>query len=90
MGVAFWVFNRGLLLSIPGAVLFLAIPVAANILALSILVDLAGAVSLTLACLPLRLSRWAHDRFALPLPLLALGLLLLIAGCTVQIVTTLQ
>jgi len=87
-GVAFWVFNRGLLLSIPAVALLLAVPVAANLLLVSSLIRVFATLSLPFARLPLRLSRWAHERYALRLPLLVLGLLLLIAGCTVQIVTT--
>jgi hypothetical protein len=87
-GVAFWVFSKGLFLSVPAVVLLLAAPVAANLLIVSLLIDVLVTLCLTLACLPLRLSRWTDERYALRLPLLALGLLLLIAGCTVQIVTT--
>ncbi|MSS72736.1 MAG: hypothetical protein EXS64_14780 [Candidatus Latescibacteria bacterium] len=87
-GVAFWLLSRGLLLSLPAAVLLLAVPVAAGLLIVSFLTRLFATLALTFACLPLRLSRWTHERYALRLPLLALGFLLLIAGCTVQIVTT--
>ena len=87
-GVAFYLFGRGLLLSIPGVVLLIAVPVAANALIVSLLLRTLGALSLPLFCLPLRLSRWTNERYAMRLPLIPLGLLLLLAGCTVQIVTT--
>lgn len=87
-GVAFYTFNRGLLLSLPGVILFIAAPVAVNALIVSTLLRGLSAISLSLVCFPLRLSRWTHQRYALRLPLIPLGLLLLLAGCTVQIVTT--
>ncbi len=85
-GVAFWIFNRGLLLSVPAIVLLMGVPFAVGLFVVSLSIDLVGILFKILACLPLRISNWTHERYDRRLPLMALGLLLLVAGCTVGIV----